>query len=119
MSAPPRNKRDTPARLDLDGDALDGFLGGIELRTPTGRKPPSPNLQNIMPKKYRAEVIELYPVHAAVRFKHNGTDRVECVPRASLEIGVKGWAAYNITHSGGLWNFAPYKSSPCMLNPSP
>ena len=95
MSAPPRNKRDTPARLDLDGDALDGFLGGIELRTPTGRKPPSPNLQNIpidrtgVPPGPSVRLSLAGKANAEEKYLQAQARAVAALPKATIELDVE------------------------------
>jgi hypothetical protein len=70
-------------------------------------------------KRFRAEVIEVYPGEgkAAVRFKWRGRERIECVklylgPECfALTVGMKGWAAYHMTPSMGLWGFEPLKGA--------
>jgi hypothetical protein len=62
---------------------------------------------------HRAEVIALYPNtgEAAVKFRYQGHDRIECVKNnvskdgRILEIGMRGWVKYYSTNRIGYWSF--------------
>jgi hypothetical protein len=63
-----------------------------------------------MSTRHRAEVTEVYPDigQCAVKFKHNGKERVECVKMIGVyTVGLTGMVDYRITSRTGLWSFEP------------